>query len=85
MSHYLIQQIEKNAKINVLTCTEVHRAIGEDDHLETLTLLDNRTGADRGRQLRADVHLHRRRTAHRLARRGARPRRPRLHPRRART
>jgi thioredoxin reductase (NADPH) len=43
MSHYLIQQIEQNPKITVRTCTEVHRAEGSD-HLEKLTLVDNRTG-----------------------------------------
>ncbi|OBA61814.1 fused response regulator/thioredoxin-disulfide reductase [Mycobacterium sp. 1100029.7] len=42
MSYYLIQQIEANPKINVLTCTEVRRA-GGDGHLETLTLVNNRT------------------------------------------
>jgi len=43
MSYYLIQQIEQNPKITVRTCTEVHRATGAD-HLEKLTLVDNRTG-----------------------------------------
>src|SRR5271169_3553926 len=43
MSYYLIQQIEQNPKITVRTCTEVHCAVG-DDHLEKLTLLDNRSG-----------------------------------------
>jgi thioredoxin reductase (NADPH) len=43
MSHYLIQQIEQNPKITVRTCSEVHCAVGTD-HLETLTLIDNRTG-----------------------------------------
>ncbi|MCV7409171.1 fused response regulator/thioredoxin-disulfide reductase [Mycobacterium florentinum] len=43
MSYYLIQQIERNPKITVRTCTEVECAIG-DEHLEKLTLLDNRTG-----------------------------------------
>jgi thioredoxin reductase (NADPH) len=43
MSYYLIQQIEQNPKITVRTCTEVHCATG-DDHLEKLTLVDNRTG-----------------------------------------
>ena len=43
MSYYLIQQIEQNPKVTVRTCTEVHCAIGSD-HLETLTLIDNRTG-----------------------------------------
>ncbi len=42
MSYYLIQQIEQNPKINVLTCTEVQRATG-DGHLERLTLVNNRT------------------------------------------
>jgi thioredoxin reductase (NADPH) len=44
MSHYLIQQIEQNPKITVRTCTEVQCASGSD-HLEKLTLIDNRTGA----------------------------------------
>jgi thioredoxin reductase (NADPH) len=43
MSYYLIQQIEQNPKITVCTCTEVQRVTG-DDHLEKLTLVDNRTG-----------------------------------------
>ena len=43
MSYYLIQQIEQNPRITVRTCTEVQCAIGED-HLEKLTLIDNRTG-----------------------------------------
>ena len=43
MSYYLIQQIEQNPKISVRTCTEVKCATGTD-HLEKLTLVDNRTG-----------------------------------------
>jgi thioredoxin reductase (NADPH) len=43
MSHYLIQQIAQNPKITVRTCTEVQCATGTD-HLEKLTLVDNRTG-----------------------------------------
>jgi thioredoxin reductase (NADPH) len=43
MSYYLIQQIEQNPKITVRTCTEVDCATGTD-HLEKLTLVDNRTG-----------------------------------------
>jgi thioredoxin reductase (NADPH) len=43
MSHYLIQQIEQQPKITVRTCTEVKRVTG-DDHLEKLTLIDNRSG-----------------------------------------
>jgi thioredoxin reductase (NADPH) len=44
MSYYLIQQIERNPKIKVRTCTEVQRASGAE-HLEKLTLIDNRTGS----------------------------------------
>ena len=44
MSHYLIEQIENNDKINVLTCTEVVDTIGEDDHLAGLVLLDKQSG-----------------------------------------
>jgi thioredoxin reductase (NADPH) len=43
MSYYLIQQIEQNPKITVHTCTEVKCVTGTD-HLEKLTLVDNRTG-----------------------------------------
>jgi thioredoxin reductase (NADPH) len=43
MSYYLIQQIEQNPRITVRTCTEVKCATGTD-HLEKLTLVDNRTG-----------------------------------------
>jgi thioredoxin reductase (NADPH) len=43
MSYYLIQQIEERPNITVRTCTEVHCANGTD-HLEKLTLIDNRTG-----------------------------------------
>jgi thioredoxin reductase (NADPH) len=43
MSYYLIQQIEQNPRITVRTCTEVQCAVGTD-HLEKLTLVDNRTG-----------------------------------------
>jgi thioredoxin reductase (NADPH) len=43
MSYYLIQQIKENPKITVRTCSEVHCAVGTD-HLERLTLADNRTG-----------------------------------------
>ena len=44
MSYYLIQQIERNDKITVRTCTEVVDSIGEDDHLTGLVLEDKRTG-----------------------------------------
>ena len=43
MSYYLIEQIKQRPNITVRTCTEVRRAVG-DDHLEKLTLVDNRTG-----------------------------------------
>ena len=42
-----------------------------------------RDGRAGDRRLRPDVHLHRRRTAHGVARRGRRPRQPRLRPHRA--
>jgi thioredoxin reductase (NADPH) len=44
MSYYLIQQIAKNDKIHVRTCTEVVRAVGEDGHLTGLVLEDKQTG-----------------------------------------
>ena len=44
MSYYLIQQIEKNDKIKIRTCTEVVDTVGEEDHLSALILQDNRTG-----------------------------------------
>ena len=44
MSHYLIQQIEKNPNISVRTCTEVVDTLGEDDHLTALVLQDRQTG-----------------------------------------
>jgi thioredoxin reductase (NADPH) len=44
MSYYLIQQIEKNDKIRVRTCTEVVDTLGGDDHLTGLILEDRRTG-----------------------------------------
>jgi thioredoxin reductase (NADPH) len=44
MSYYLIQQIEKNDKIRVRTCTEVVDTLGEDDHLSGLVLVDKQSG-----------------------------------------
>lgn len=44
MSHYLIQQIEKNPTISVRTRTEVVDTVGEDDHLTGLVLEDRQTG-----------------------------------------
>jgi thioredoxin reductase (NADPH) len=44
MSYYLIKQIEDVPNISVRTCTEVIEAAGED-HLESLTLRDNASGA----------------------------------------
>src|ERR1700754_2510461 len=44
MSYYLIQQIEKNGKISVRTCTEVVDTLGEDDHLTGLVLFDKQSG-----------------------------------------
>jgi thioredoxin reductase (NADPH) len=44
MSYYLIKQIADVPNISVRTCTEVVEASGED-HLESLTLRDNASGA----------------------------------------
>jgi thioredoxin reductase (NADPH) len=44
MSHYLVQQIEAIENIAVRTCTEVVAAAGRE-HLESLTLRDNTSGA----------------------------------------
>jgi thioredoxin reductase (NADPH) len=44
MSYYLIKQITDVPNISVRTCTEVIEAAGED-HLESLTLRDNSSGA----------------------------------------
>jgi thioredoxin reductase (NADPH) len=44
MSYYLIQQIEKNGKISIRTCTEVVDTLGEDDHLTGLVLFDKQSG-----------------------------------------
>ncbi|MEN4398054.1 FAD-dependent oxidoreductase [Mycolicibacterium senegalense] len=44
MSYYLIQQIEQTPNIFVRTCTEVVGAIGEDDHLVGLELVNRQTG-----------------------------------------
>jgi len=43
MSHYLIEQVERNPRIRVRTQTEVVEAVG-DDHLEQLVLRDVVTG-----------------------------------------
>ena len=44
MSHYLVEQIQAVANIEVHTCTEVVGGAG-DDHLEPLALRDTVTGA----------------------------------------
>ncbi|WP_166902739.1 FAD-dependent oxidoreductase [Mycobacterium sp. DL440] len=44
MSFYLIQQIEQTPNIHVRTCTEVVGAIGENDHLVGLELVNRQTG-----------------------------------------
>ncbi|MFC9789212.1 FAD-dependent oxidoreductase [Rhodococcus sp. NPDC127528] len=43
MSHYLIRQIQQDARISVRACSEVVGVEG-DDHLERITLRDNTTG-----------------------------------------
>ncbi|MCV7014500.1 FAD-dependent oxidoreductase [Mycolicibacterium madagascariense] len=44
MSHYLIEQIEKNPTIKVMTCTEVVDTVGEDGHLSALVLENKQSG-----------------------------------------
>ena len=83
MSYYLIQQIRANDNIKEMPNTVVH-AVKGDGHLEGICLENTTDRRTRGLHLRPHVHLHRRRTAHRLARRRGRARRPRLHPVRAR-
>jgi thioredoxin reductase (NADPH) len=46
MSEYLVARIEESPNIDVLLCTEVAGAEGEE-HLETLTLRDNAAGTTR--------------------------------------
>ncbi|NAZ77695.1 FAD-dependent oxidoreductase [Kineococcus sp. T13] len=46
MSSYLVEQIAARPNIRVLTCTEV-AAAGGDGHLQSLRLLDRRTGSER--------------------------------------
>ena len=81
MSQYLIERIDADDRIDVLTHTEV-RALGGDTHLSRVTLEHTPSGAQAHRRLLRTVLLHRRRTGDRVARRlrGARPRR--LHPHR---
>jgi thioredoxin reductase (NADPH) len=43
MSHYLIERIEANPRIDVLTCTEV-RGLAGDRHLEQVTMEHTATG-----------------------------------------
>ena len=83
MSYYLIQQIRANDKIKEMPNTVVH-AVRGDGHLEAHLSGEHADRRAHRSQLRADVHLHRRPAAHRLARRRGGPRRPRLHPGRAR-
>ncbi|MEJ3744594.1 FAD-dependent oxidoreductase [Actinomycetes bacterium KLBMP 9797] len=46
MSHYLIEQLRLNPKVQVHTCTEVVAGRGTE-HLERLTLRDNQSGRER--------------------------------------
>jgi thioredoxin reductase (NADPH) len=80
MSTYLIEQLAQVHTIEVRPFTEVVAATG-DDHLETLTLRNVVTGESRTVDGHLAVRVHRRRTAHRLARRrgGPRPARLRTH------
>lgn len=44
MSYYLIEEIQKNDRIRVRTCTEVVDTVGQDGHLTGLVLLNSQTG-----------------------------------------
>ena len=73
MSHYLIRQIGEIPNIEVRLDTEVI-AVDGDDHLEALTICDDATATRGDGQGRLPVRVHRRRTAHRVARRRGGPR-----------
>ena len=75
MSQYLIDRIVAAPTISVRYETEVAAARG-DGHLESLTLADRTDGGREEVAGHLAVRLHRRLAAHRLARRGGRPRRP---------
>ena len=85
MSRYLVDQIERNDSIEVVTHSQVVELDGERE-LETVTIADTRSGErSRAAGPRA-VRLHRRLAAHRVARgsAGDRPRRvPADRPRRS--
>ena len=79
MSRYLIDRIDADHRIELLTSTEV-RALAGDTHLRAVTLEHTPTGERRELVVPGAVLLHRGRTGHGLARRHRRPRRPRLRP-----
>ena len=71
MSRYLIERIEADPRIDVLTDTEV-RALARRPTTSSRSRSSTRpTGERRDRRLRRAVLLHRRRAGHRLARRDA--------------
>ena len=83
MSHYLIRQIAEIPNIDVRLDTEVIGVDG-DDHLEGLTLCNRAVGTRETVQGRLPVRVHRRRTAHRVARRRGGARREGLRAHRSR-
>ena len=66
MSHYLVQQIEAIANIEIHPHTEVAGGEGEK-HLQRLILRDNRTDALTTVRRVVAFRLHRSRTAHAMA------------------
>ena len=81
MSHYLIEQIAGLSNVEVRTGAQAIGAEG-DEHLSSLQIRD--ADGEREEAGRRRLRVHRRRAAHRLARRRRGARRARLHPRRAR-
>ena len=68
MSSYLIKQLDAIDNVVVRTTTEVAEACG-DGHLQRLVLSDRTSGEKQTVTRGLDVRVHRRRAAHRLARR----------------
>ena len=76
MSRYLVDQIERNDSVEVLTHAQVVELDGERE-LEAVTIADTRSGERSQAAAARAVRLHRRLAAHRVARgpAGDRPRR----------
>ena len=83
MSQYLVERVYNTENIEVRLKTEIGCGGGED-HLEWLVLLDRATGEQERVSDELAVRVHRRHSAHGLARRFDRQGRQGLHPHRAR-